>query len=219
MEDLAPKLAARKNSLTEQFAALSPKKKRLTREKEKRARRCSSDFGKDCSVAKLQVLRCLVVLSDGDINASMKYLDHLKRSVAEHTRTAVAEHLETWWASLPPPAGRTWLDDLSTTGEGRYALRAARKFATESRLHAWVMEQNLANGVAPCTNVVLNVCMEGPAGLLRNSFALPPGKRSRWQWMQRFRSTWGVRMGRFQNREHVGPAETLQKASLLFCPG
>ena len=210
------KLAAMKSALTEQLREVSGQKRTLTREKTKCARSACGDLGTACSVAKLQVLQCLVVLSDGDVTRSMQYYDHVKKSVSEERRRAVADHLHTWWGSLPLPARQCWLDEVSSTGQGKFALRAAGKFATETKLHSWVLEQNLGKGVAPCTKVVLNACMDERAALLTTGFALPQSRRSRWHWMHRFRKTWGVEMGRFQNLERISPAEMLQKARRAF---
>ena len=64
--------------------------------------------------------------------------------------------------------------------------------------------------------VVQNACMDEQAALLTSGFALPQSRRSRWQWMHRFRKTWGVEMGRFQNLERISPAEMLEKARRVF---
>ena len=148
-EDATEKLAAQKSRLTEQLRGLQRQKRVLPRGKRKRTEQACSDFGKECSKAKLQVLYCIVVLSDGDVTNALKYYDHVKSSVAEEIRGAVAAHLTAWWERLPPPARHAWLDDFSVTRQGKFALRAARKYITESRWHSWVLRQNLAKGVAP----------------------------------------------------------------------
>ena len=216
-EDATEKLAAQKSRLTEQLRSLQRQKRLLPRGKRKSPEEACTKLGKACSKAKLQVLYCVVVLSDGDVRNALQYYDHVSSSVAEESRGAVAAHLTAWWESLPPAARHAWLDDFSVTRQGKFALRAARKYLTESRLHSWVLRQNLAKGVAPCTKVVLQACLDEEAALLTPGFALPPAKRSRWQWMSRFREAWGVRMGRFQNLERLSPAEMRQKASCVFC--
>lgn len=176
----------------------------------------SPDLALPCSAAKLRVLHCLVWLSDGDVTSSFKYLDHVSINVSVQKRTAMAEQLKSWWVSLPPPARQIWLDDLTSTGAGKFALRVARKFALETSLHDWVEDQNLGKGVAPCTKVVLDVCTTKRIAGRRCGYTLPAGRRSRWQWMHRFRQTWGVGLGRFQEREQIGQAEMLQKARMVF---
>ena len=213
MADRASQLAALKEALSEQLAAVSSKRRRISREHSRKTKsETASHLCKEVSAAKLRVLRCLMVLSEGDVSASMMILKQMKKSTVEETQATVAEEFKAWWSSLSPTARRAWLDGISNRAGGNYALQAARKFATESKVSLWVTHQNLTKGIAPCTHVLLDECRAKDDGLLSSGYALPTQRKSRLQWVKRFRRRWGVRMGRTMNREVMGKVQMAQKA-------
>jgi hypothetical protein len=80
------------------------------------------------------------------------------------------------------------------------AERTAKAFASEARLRDWIAEQNLTKGLAPVSAVVLaklQTASGGPSGFKDNA------RKSKLQWLRRWRRRWAVSCGRLSPREQL----------------
>ena len=121
----------------------------------------------------------------------------------------------TWWrvrsqnpegVSLPPAGG----DAL------RGYLEADR-FLKEYDLQVWISRQNLEKGLTPSSHAVLQQCTrlagESQAGALGTSASK---KKTRLQWLRRYRRRWRVRLGKVQEGEHMSAHEKCTQAGVSF---
>ena len=111
-----------------------------------------------------------------------------------------------------PPAG----------GEPLRGYLEAERFLKEYDLQVWISRQNLDKGLTPSSHAVLQQCTrlvgESQAGALGSSASL---KKTRLQWLRRFRRRWRVRLGKITEGEHMSALEKRAKVSDSFwrqCP-
>ena len=91
-------------------------------------------------------------------------------------------------------------------------FRLAKRFQTEAAVHAWVVNQNVMQGIAPPSRSVSAVrrallgSVEPTKADLEMSLPLKAGEK---KWVQRFRRRWGLSRGRLPAGDVV-PVEELR---------
>lgn len=154
---------------------------------------------------------CLLQWMAGD--RSEAALDFLEPSEAEAggTRARLAERLRVATENTPPEERRRLLSEPATPGE-RARLRRARARLEEVGLYSWLTEVNTGKGIAPVSSLLL-----GEMDRLRAEPARPgpvlPQKKSRFQWLRRWRRRWGVRLARLQAGERPTPEACWKKVA------
>ena len=93
-------------------------------------------------------------------------------------------------------------------------LRRAKTFVHEFNLYRWVKQQNLTKGIAPVTKVVGVQWSKESGDQASGSSTLV---RSQQQWLRRWRTRWGIRLGRIAAREHITSSESQMKVSRVKC--
>lgn len=133
-----------------------------------------------------------------------------KRNRLEPMKDELRTRLADWYSSHVTPATRTEILHPSTK-EGKLALIAASHFVNEMKLHAWVEDVNISNGIAPRTSVVLNKSASiAPVALTTGPSAAPKGRKHQLQWLRRWRRRWGVKLASLAARDTL-PSETCQR--------
>lgn len=106
-----------------------------------------------------------------------------------------------------PPAG----------GDALRGYLEAERFLKEYDLQVWISRQNLEKGMTPSSHAVLQQCTrlagESQAGALGGSASQ---KKTRLQWLRRFRRRWRVRLGKITEGEHMSAQEKRAKVSGSF---
>ena len=132
---------------------------------------------------------------------------------AEREWSRVEGALHGWWESLPPQDRHPEMLERLEGGGARYALRTARSFLTQNKLHDWVEKQNMRKGIAPCSRALLQQCTDATANLLFPGCSLPPKRKQGYQWLRRWRQRWGVRLRGVPTTEVLGAAEMQAKVA------
>lgn len=94
---------------------------------------------------------------------------------------------------------------------GQRKIETAARFQRDFNLSQWIESQNIEKGVAPTIALVQQhlqeavVCTDAGG----EPFAPPGPMQPSTKWVQRFRTRWGMKRGRFQPRDRV-PVEELR---------
>ena len=114
--------------------------------------------------------------------------------------------LQTWHANL---AATTRFDSILSpeTAANQRTLQKARRFLEEWRLHQWVDDANQRIQIAPSSSVMLQqaVC-KSSAVEVSSLVTATSDRKSKMQWLRRWRRRWDVNLGTFAARDTLPPA-------------
>lgn len=145
----------------------------------------------DASLVKKWFLHCSITDS-GILDTAVLAVTAPEVGDATPASAAAAPHLE---GESPTPLPR----------------RLAR-FCQEHRLHQWVEEQNLTKGLAPAAHHAwAQHVVHDPSATARTRL-----KKSRHQWLRRWRRRWSVQLGSINIRETVATSEAQLKVMRLY---
>ncbi len=102
------------------------------------------------------------------------------------------------------------------SGLGRALEACAARFRVEARLHAWVADMNLAQGVAPCMTRVTQRRWElldslSPAQQGQEAAAVV-SRSAQYRWLKRFRARWQLRLGVVAAKDQLSLESMREKA-------
>lgn len=145
---------------------------------------------------------CAIMLAEntGEPTAALLYLrNHCQNKGV--TESACAKKLRTWWSEVGP-LERDRLRDHPNNKEEALARKAGLRFLWEQNLDDWVFTQNSKKGLAPRSDAVLRKMRtfteEGRPGSADGS-----KRKSRLQWLRRWRGRWSCHMARLMPRESM----------------
>ena len=140
------------------------------------------------------VARAIAVLTHPDVGPAVDFIVR-REAKFEGSRDSLERKLQSFCDGRSEEERQLMMAGPMTKKDA--ALRArAEKFLAETRLCAWVEEQNVQKGIAPLSGVLLEQC--------RGRLGRPSVKRkSELQWLRRWRRRWGVTWGSFQSRDTV----------------
>ncbi len=110
------------------------------------------------------------------------------------------------------PAERRRLTTAPESAAESARLRRAQKFLAEQRLHEWLEETNITKGIAPLSTVVLQRSAQGEGMSPPPALAMATSRKSKLQWLRRWRRRWGVSMARLPPGDRPPPEECQRKA-------
>lgn len=101
---------------------------------------------------------------------------------------------------------------LPGTATERQRSRRAHSRTKGSHLRGWLGRQNVGRGIAPVSSVLLEEAegLRGPDG---EGPAVAPSRKSRLQWLRRWRRLWCVRVGRVRAADRPSPDACARKAT------
>ena len=160
----------------------------------------------------------LVVKENCTYNAAVTYLVRMQdlshhKCMEPRSRDDLLQVLRVRYEALPFGTVQ-----LLTTPVGAYWLKvskAADKYMDEFKVRAWIIEQNVVKGLAPPSSEVGTFYDE--AILSTHAVPIPAPSRADMQskanrsWIYRFRSRWGISIGKVNTRDIVDPEEIQQK--------
>ena len=158
----------------------------------------------------------LTFLCDGNMKAARHFLKEHSKLRSKESKE-MERHLATWWAARDADAEHTPEHDGFLRCPR--VLEQAAKYLDEHELYAWVEQQNLTKGIAPHSAIVHSVALPH-----RTRFPGEPGvpvvqlRRSRIQWLRRWRQRWRIRLGRIAARQCLPDSVAQQKAARLWNP-
>ncbi len=153
----------------------------------------------------------LLAVAAGDTRPVRAFVGHRTANTEIDAETLVSEVVEAY--NELADQGRSDLVDDTLLPAGA-ALRQARRYFEEWKLHTWVQHQNLAKGIAPVSRTTATAWTK--MNKRSRSSAASPKLKSQWQWLRRWRRRWDVRLGLIPSRETL-PANICQmKASLVL---
>ena len=140
------------------------------------------------------VARVIAVLTHPDVGPAVDFIVRRKPKF-EGSRDSLERKLHSFCGGRSEEERQLMMAGPMTKKDA--ALRArAETFLAETRLCAWVEEQNVQKGIAPLSGVLLEQC-RGRLGRRRLK------RKSELQWLRRWRRRWGVTWGSFQSRDTV----------------
>ncbi len=139
------------------------------------------------------VAAALVEFAAGDPSDAVGYAQ-LKRRKKQTLRECFPQEVLRWHADAFAEGGPL---REPTSDVARKVAAAAQRYLQEQRLWTWVRAQNSNRSLAPSASACWKEwshISDGDAGKGSSARA----KRSRYQWLARWRLRWGVRRGRFR---------------------
>ena len=103
---------------------------------------------------------------------------------------------------------------LDGGGVDKHVLKEAQQYEQEYQLQSWVKKQNQRKGVAPEMRLTLRHMRSNAEAFAALGMTPWPSKNysSSRKWVQRFRSRWSMKLGRFPARESLSTDDMRQKA-------
>ena len=151
--------------------------------------------------------RALMAMHEGEPTAALEYIRRKVSSNSEDSRgRGDAEGaLRDWWSALDATSKHTWTSSAAETPKIQRAVQEARRFCVDSKLEAWVEDQNIHKGINPLYG---NVFKEAKSARQAAGIAMPTSKKCQQQWLRRWRRRRGLRLRTFSPLEPL-PPETL----------
>lgn len=162
-----------------------------------------------CTPGMWNTLIALQCIAGGDLRSCHAYV--LSRETHEEAEWSALEKALRAWFRTVSVATRSRYSTAPVTAQQRFAVTAASKFLHGLRLHSWLEAHNMERSLAPSAAAVLSHAdtSHGPPRVALRSCHT---RRSRLQWLRRWRSFWGVRLGNFGARSHLRQADVQAKA-------
>lgn len=143
--------------------------------------------------------------------------DHLT-SFLRHRTGAPTADLKAWaasvysWSSKASAEARADMASATKTPALQRAAVQVEKYCREQALHDWVVKLNVDKGISPTTGVLLGELSARSMACDSNKFAGQKSKyRSSLQYLRRWRSRWGVTLGKFAALDYEEPQDVQKK--------
>ena len=179
-------------------------KREIRNAQRREARRCEIPRGM------ANILTAIFVLTHPSTELACAYLEQ-KWPQWNSDRDHLQTQLQNWYGQLLATTG---IDSVlnPTTTSGQSVLSKAQSFVAEFRLHSWVENANVQQGIAPLSSVVLERAAGRSTSSTQVSLIRPNMKRKeQLQWLRRWRRRWRVGFGSILARDTLPPEECRKK--------
>lgn len=159
-----------------------------------------------------QAARIILCRSKGNSAVLTEFLKHTSKRDGSIIDKHVSRLMD-WYSDCSEEVRSLILDGKGFSDAGAKANSMLDKYLKEFSLHAWVVQQNIDQGLSPCTGAVINqMISKGLAGNSRRGAREPRKYRSTLQYLRRWRQRWQVSHGNIAPLEKVSQSVLQEKA-------
>ena len=162
------------------------------------------------SAPQWRVLQACVRLRRGDMDVARAYFDkHIAAKDSRLQWTMYRQDLAAWWEACTAEGHHSSSEDAPVPDSR--AMAVATHFLQGLALHDWVHVQNFLHGATPDSIILLAhaaTSTSPPAPVLASALK----RKSKLQWLARWRTKWRVKLANVSTRAHMATSEAQEKA-------